>query len=233
MDLCNLSVIKQVMADAGITFRKEFGQNFLTNRLIPEDISENCTDNEKSLIIEIGPGIGCLTVELARRYERVVAIEIDKGLIPVLDKTLADYPNVTHKYVLKGNNVLNFIGDHHDLRVSAFGTGGEAQLKAIVLANGCRDGLPHKATRHTGAGGIRKSPHADGLFSLQHHVGGEDARHLKIGADPRGSCLGGGGLFVCGEGGGVVKNFVMINGKSPFGMVCDWNSAVFGAVREG
>lgn len=95
MDLCNLSVIRQVMADAGITFRKEFGQNFLTNRLIPEDISENCTDNEKSLIIEIGPGIGCLTVELARRYEKVVAIEIDKGLIPVLDKTLAGYSNVT------------------------------------------------------------------------------------------------------------------------------------------
>ena len=77
MDLCNLSVIKQVMADAGITFRKEFGQNFLTNRLIPEDISENCTDSEKSLIIEIGPGIGCLTVELASRYEKVVAIEIE------------------------------------------------------------------------------------------------------------------------------------------------------------
>ena len=95
MDLCNLSVIKQVMADAGITFRKEFGQNFLTNRLIPEDISENCTDEANSLIIEIGPGIGCLTAELASRYKKVVAIEIDKGLIPVLDKTLEEYPNVT------------------------------------------------------------------------------------------------------------------------------------------
>ena len=95
MDLCNLSVIKQVMAEAGITFRKEFGQNFLTNRLIPEDISENCTDDANSLIIEIGPGIGCLTAELASRYKKVVAIEIDKGLIPVLDKTLAEYSNVT------------------------------------------------------------------------------------------------------------------------------------------
>ena len=95
MDLCNLSVIKGLMADAGITFRKEFGQNFLTNRIIPEDIADNCTDSAESLIIEIGPGIGCLTQELALRYKKVVAIEIDKGLIPILSKTLAEYDNVT------------------------------------------------------------------------------------------------------------------------------------------
>ncbi len=95
MDLCNLSVIKSVMAEAGITFRKEFGQNFLTNRLIPEDIAENCADDTESLIIEIGPGIGCLTKELAERYKKVVAVEIDKGLIPVLHKTLAKYDNIT------------------------------------------------------------------------------------------------------------------------------------------
>ncbi len=95
MDLCNLSVIKSLMSDAGISFRKEFGQNFLTNRLIPEDIADNCTDSQNSLIIEIGPGIGCLTQELAVRYKKVVAIEIDKGLIPVLSKTLSEYENVT------------------------------------------------------------------------------------------------------------------------------------------
>ncbi len=95
MDLCNLSVIKSLMADAGITFRKEYGQNFLTNRIIPEDIADNCTDTAESLIIEIGPGIGCLTTELALRYKKVVAIEIDKGLIPILEKTLAEHNNVT------------------------------------------------------------------------------------------------------------------------------------------
>ena len=83
------------MADAGITFRKEFGQNFLTNRIIPEDIADNCADTSDRLIIEIGPGIGCLTKELAMRYSRVVAVEIDKGLIPVLEKTLAEFDNVT------------------------------------------------------------------------------------------------------------------------------------------
>ena len=95
MDLCNLSVIKSVMADAGITFRKEFGQNFLINRMIPEQIADNCADTEDRMILEIGPGIGCLTQELAMRYKKVVAVEIDRGLIPVLAKTLADFDNIT------------------------------------------------------------------------------------------------------------------------------------------
>ena len=95
MDLCNLSVIKSVMADAGITFRKDFGQNFLTNRIIPEDIADNCADTSERMILEIGPGIGCLTQELAMRYKKVVAVEIDKGLIPVLSKTLVDFDNIT------------------------------------------------------------------------------------------------------------------------------------------
>ena len=95
MDLCNLSVIKSVMADAGITFRKEFGPNFLINRIIPEEIAEQCADDPESMILEIGPGIGCLTAELACRYAKVVAVEIDKGLIPVLDRTLAEFDNVT------------------------------------------------------------------------------------------------------------------------------------------
>ncbi len=95
MDLCNINVIKSLMADAGISFHKEFGQNFLTNRIIPEDIADNCADREDSLIIEIGPGVGCLTQELALRYKRVVAVEIDRGLIPVLSKTLNEYDNIT------------------------------------------------------------------------------------------------------------------------------------------
>lgn len=95
MDLCNINVIKSVMADAGITFHKEFGQNFLTNRIIPEDIADNCADTSERMILEIGPGIGCLTQELAMRYKKVVAVEIDRGLIPVLSKTLADFDNIT------------------------------------------------------------------------------------------------------------------------------------------
>ena len=95
MDLCNLSVIKSIMADHGIAFRKEFGQNFLTNRMIPMDIADNCADDSDRMILEIGPGIGCLTQELAMRYANVVAVEIDNGLIPVLAETLAGFDNVT------------------------------------------------------------------------------------------------------------------------------------------
>ena len=95
MDLCNISVIKSVMEDAGINFHKEFGQNFLTNRIIPEDIADNCADTSDRMILEIGPGIGCLTQELALRFSKVVAVEIDRGLIPVLAKTLSEYDNIT------------------------------------------------------------------------------------------------------------------------------------------
>ncbi len=83
------------MSEAGIIFQKQFGQNFLINQMIPEDIADNCADEKGSLIFEIGPGIGCLTQELALRYDKVLAVEIDKGLIPVLAKTLAEYDNVT------------------------------------------------------------------------------------------------------------------------------------------
>jgi len=79
----------------GINFRKEFGQNFLTNNMVVEDIADNCCDDAQSTILEIGPGIGSLTSELAQRYRHVVAVEIDRGLIPVLKYTLGEYGNVT------------------------------------------------------------------------------------------------------------------------------------------
>ena len=95
MDLCNPHVIKSLLGDEGTHLRKEYGQNFLIRPEIPERIAEECTEDESSLILEIGPGIGCLTSALARRYERVVAIEIDSHLLPILDKTLSEFSNVT------------------------------------------------------------------------------------------------------------------------------------------
>ena len=80
MDLCQPSVIKQLMEEAGIRFRKDFGQNFLINPAVPERIADSCADREDCMVLEIGPGIGCLTRELALRYEKVVAVEIDRGL---------------------------------------------------------------------------------------------------------------------------------------------------------
>ncbi len=93
MELTNLSIIRGLMAEAGIEFRKEFGQNFLINPLIPERIAEAASPDEEAVILEIGPGIGTLTQELCRRYARVIAIEIDGGLIPILHKTMAEFDN--------------------------------------------------------------------------------------------------------------------------------------------
>ena len=79
----------------GLRFRKEFGQNFLTNRAVVEDIADYCTDSQEETILEIGPGIGTLTRELFARYKNVVALEIDKSLIPALKYTLNEFHNVT------------------------------------------------------------------------------------------------------------------------------------------
>ncbi len=95
MNLCDIKEIKQIMAMFNLSFRKEFGQNFLTNISVVEDIADNCCDDTDSVILEIGPGIGSLTSELAKRYKHVVSLEIDKGLIPVLKYTLGEFRNVT------------------------------------------------------------------------------------------------------------------------------------------
>lgn len=95
MNLCDIKTIKQIMAMFSLNFRKEFGQNFLTDISVVEDIADNCCDDASSSILEIGPGIGSLTACLAERYDSVVALEIDRGLIPMLKYTLGDYRNVT------------------------------------------------------------------------------------------------------------------------------------------
>ena len=83
------------MAMFSLNFRKEFGQNFLTNVSVVEDIADSCCDDSESTVLEIGPGVGSLTRELAVRYKRVIAVEIDNGLIPVLKYTLGEFSNVT------------------------------------------------------------------------------------------------------------------------------------------
>ena len=95
MNLCDTRTVKNIMEAFGLRFRKEFGQNFLTNRLVIEDIADSCTDSAQDAILEIGPGIGTLTRELCQRYDQVLAIEIDRGLIPVLKYTLDEFKNVS------------------------------------------------------------------------------------------------------------------------------------------
>ena len=89
--LTDISTVRALMEKHGITFRKEFGQNFLINPSVLERIAAQAEGN----VLEIGPGIGSLTRELAKNAEKVVCVEIDRGLIPVLGETLGDCPNVT------------------------------------------------------------------------------------------------------------------------------------------
>ncbi len=95
MNLCDIKNIRQLMAMFSLNFRKEFGQNFLTDNIVVEDIADSCCEDADSTILEIGPGVGSLTKELAQRYRKVVAVEIDNGLIPLLKYTLDEYKNVT------------------------------------------------------------------------------------------------------------------------------------------
>ncbi len=87
----------------GISPRKSFGQNFLVNSAIPEEIADTSLytlspfarkTSDPVCVLEIGPGIGALTCELAARYPSVTAVEIDDGLIPVLAETLEAFDNV-------------------------------------------------------------------------------------------------------------------------------------------
>lgn len=105
MNLCNIRDIRQLMNIFHLHFRKEFGQNFLTDAGVVEDIAAGCCDCPESTILEIGPGIGTLSRELASRYRKVIALEIDRGLIPVLGYTMNDYGNFTvyHEDVMKAD----------------------------------------------------------------------------------------------------------------------------------
>ncbi len=95
MDLCNMEQIKALLARHGFHFSKSLGQNFLIESWVPQDIAAASGAGESNVVLEIGPGIGPLTVELARRAGKVVAVELDRDLLPILKETLTDCPNVT------------------------------------------------------------------------------------------------------------------------------------------
>ena len=83
MNLCDIKTIKQTMAMFSINFRKEFGQNFLTDNLVVEDIADNCCDSNTKTILEIGPGIGSLTKVI---NEDVMKCDLNSLLAPYFEK---------------------------------------------------------------------------------------------------------------------------------------------------
>lgn len=130
MQLTNPAVIRSVMTKHGVQFSKKLGQNFIINPGICPRIAEEGGAGPGIGALEIGPGIGVLTAELARRCDKVVAVELDKRLLPVLAETLAEFDNVE----IVSADVLEL--DLHALIAEKF-----AGMEVVVCAN-----LPYYVT---------------------------------------------------------------------------------------
>ena len=122
--LTDISYVKGVLAKHGFTFSKALGQNFLINPSVCPKMAEMCGCGENVGVIEIGPGAGVLTSELAKTAYKVVAVELDKRLLPVLEETLSGHDNVK---VINGDAMKM---DFTKLIEEEFG-GGEA----VICAN--------------------------------------------------------------------------------------------------
>jgi len=94
IDVCDIQVMKPLLAEHGFHFSKAKGQNFLTQRWVPERIAEDSGVDKSVGVLEIGPGIGPLTQQLALRAGKVCAVELDTRLKPILDKTVGQFNNL-------------------------------------------------------------------------------------------------------------------------------------------
>lgn len=130
MELTNSEYIRELLGRHGFHFSKSLGQNFLTAAWVPEDIAAAGVAEGGLGVLEVGPGIGCLTRELSKRAERVVSIELDKALKPILAETLAGCENVEIVY-----------GDAMKLDLAALAEEKLGGLKKAVCAN-----LPYNVT---------------------------------------------------------------------------------------
>lgn len=95
MDLTNYKEVTALLERHGFRFSKSLGQNFLTAAWVPRRIAEEALIAPGDGVLEVGPGVGCLTVELAEKAERVLALELDERLRGVLSETLSEHPNVS------------------------------------------------------------------------------------------------------------------------------------------
>jgi len=130
MDLCDIGQIRSLLSGQGFRFSKSMGQNFLIAAWVPERITAEAGLDNETGVLEVGPGIGCLTVQLSKHAVKVVAVELDRALKPVLEETLKDCGNTEVLFgdVLK-MNIAEITGEK---------LGG---LKPVVCAN-----LPYNIT---------------------------------------------------------------------------------------
>ncbi len=168
MDLCNHDTIRELLGRHGFRFSKSMGQNFLIDPQVPRDIAAASQADAACGVLEIGPGIGPLTAELAQRAGKVVSVELDKSLLPVLAETMAPYPNV---------EIVP--GDVMKLDLQALAAEKFAGLRPIVCAN-----LPYNITTPV----LTKLIEASCFQSVTVLIQREVARRL---AAPQGSSEGG------------------------------------------
>lgn len=123
-NLSDISVIRKIMEKHGFSFSKALGQNFLINPTVCPRMAEMCGADENTGVIEIGAGVGVLTAELAKRAKKVVCIELDTRLLPVLEETLGEFDNIE----IVNADVMKT--DLHALIKEKFG-----DMKVVVCAN--------------------------------------------------------------------------------------------------
>ena len=124
MNLTNIGTVKDILGRHGFSFSKGLGQNFIINPDICPKIAENGNAKEGFGVLEIGTGIGVLTAELAKRADKVTAVEIDSRLLPILAETLEEFDNVK----IINEDVMKC--DLHKLIAEEFGG-----LRVAVCAN--------------------------------------------------------------------------------------------------
>lgn len=95
MNLCDRNDLQSLLARHGFRFAKSLGQNFLIEDWVPREIAEACGADRQTGVLEIGPGVGPLTQQLAMRAGKVVSVELDRRLYPVLAETMAGFDNFT------------------------------------------------------------------------------------------------------------------------------------------
>lgn len=130
LNLCDINEIKPLLARHGFRFSKSMGQNFLIENWVPRDIADASGAGPGVGVLEIGPGIGPLTAQLAQRADRVAAVELDTALLPILAETLSGF-----------GNVAVIPGDVMKLDLSALVSEQFPGLTAMVCAN-----LPYNIT---------------------------------------------------------------------------------------
>ena len=164
MELTNIKDIQTLLGRHGFRFSKSMGQNFLTASWVPERIALECGADSKTGVLEIGPGIGCLTQQLSLHAGKVVAVEIDRRLPPLLSESLRGC-----------DNVEIFEGDVMALDLPSFTAEHLHGLNPIVCAN-----LPYNITSPVLTAIIESHAFRSATVMVQREVAQRMAAHPGI-----------------------------------------------------